>query len=204
MSSPLKIDDAQIVAQMRVQPKAAMALILKKYGGAMLWTIEKVVKDKAVAQDLLQDACVKIWKNAAQYDPSKGGLFTWLVRICRNTAIDRARTKIFQARQTSKVIDETVTNNKTFSAEMQIEDSGLRQQLQKLDPKYRMIIELLYFEGYTQREITKELGIPLGTVKSRAKIALRELRQLLGNQPNLVSLIIIMSALLNSDFFQQL
>lgn len=194
MSRVPKIEDERIVQLLQAQPREAIGLILNKYGGALLWTIRKVVHNEVVAEDLLQDACVKIWKNADQYDPSKGSLFSWLVRICRNTAIDRARTKIFQARQTSRIIDETVANNKSFSAEMQTEDIGLHQQLQKLDPKYRLIIELLYFEGYTQREITDKMGIPLGTVKSRAKIALRELRQLLGDQ-EMLGLVLLLSSL---------
>ncbi|MCB0642297.1 MAG: sigma-70 family RNA polymerase sigma factor [Phaeodactylibacter sp.] len=194
MNQAPNIDDERIVQLLQAQPRDAIALILNKYGGALLWTIRKVVQNEAVAEDLLQDACVKIWKNADQYDPSKGGLFSWLVKICRNTAIDRARTKIFQARQTSKIIDETVANNRSFSTEMQTKDIGLHRQLQKLDPKYRLIIELLYFEGYTQREITEKMGIPLGTVKSRAKIAVRELRELLGDQ-EMLGLLALLSSL---------
>ena len=127
----------------------------------------------------MQVASVKTWKNAASYDASKGRLFTWLLNIYRNTAIDKVRTGKYKRNQTSEPIDATVYDNVSYSEEMQIEDVGLRRTLNKLDPKYRAVIDLLYLQGYTQREATEELGIPLGTVKSRVKVGIRELRVLL-------------------------
>jgi RNA polymerase sigma-70 factor (ECF subfamily) len=179
MVQQANIQDGQIVSLMKDHPRRAIALVLEKYGGALLWAIKKVVHSEEVAQDILQDACVKIWKNAHRYDPEKGELFTWLVRVARNLAIDKVRTKKFQARQTSKKVEDVVTDNINYSEEMNPEDTGLRNQINKLDPKYRQIIELLYFQGYTQREITSEFDIPLGTVKTRARKAITELRKLL-------------------------
>ena len=179
MEENTNIKDGQIVQLMKEQPRQVIAMVLKKYGGALLWVVKKVVHSEEIAQDVLQDACVKIWKNAHRYDPEKGELFTWLAQIVRNTAIDKVRTKKFQARQTSKKIEDFVTDNIDYSEEMNPEDTGLRYQINKLDPKYRQMIELLYFQGYTQREITREFDIPLGTVKTRARKAITELRQLL-------------------------
>ncbi|MCB0618192.1 MAG: sigma-70 family RNA polymerase sigma factor [Saprospiraceae bacterium] len=183
MSDTAHISDDHIVGLLRADARQAMDPILQKYGGALYWAVFKIAGTKEVAEDVLQEAFVKIWKSADSYDEDKGKLFTWLLQIARNKAIDRVRTGKFQANRTSRSIDETVYEQKGLSEEMSIGDPGLRQQVEKLDPKYRQIIELVYFQGYTQAEITEELGLPLGTVKGRVKIALRELRKLLGRDP---------------------
>lgn len=174
------ISDEHIIPLMQSDSRKAVELLLQKYGGALLWSIRKMVPSDEIAQDLLQDGAIKIWKNAEKYDPDKGKLFTWCLQICRNTALDKIRTQKFQRHSTSETIEETVINTSSVSEEMQISDIGLLRQLQRLDPKYQEIIELIYFQGYTHSEVTKEFGIPLGTVKSRVKIALRELRNIFG------------------------
>jgi len=176
------MDDSKIISLLQNQPREAVAEILSKYGDALLGIIIRIVHSKEIAEEVLQDTCVKIWKYADKYDDRKGKLFTWCLNIARNTAIDKIRTQKFQRQRTSKQLDEAVSNSVTFSEEMQIKDVGLHQQINQLEEKYRIIIELLYLKGYTQQEATDELEIPLGTVKSRAKIAIRELRKLLSNR----------------------
>lgn len=173
-------EDSFIIDQLTNDPKAAVGYIIDKYGGALYTVIYKVVHSEEVAKDLFQDACVKFWKNADKYDSSKGRLFTWLLNICRNTALDKARTAKFKYQQTSKPIDSTVYDNVSHSEEMTIKDIGLQKALTQIDSKYRDVIDLLYLQGYTQREAVEKLNIPLGTVKSRAQIAIRELRKILG------------------------
>ncbi|MEM8526944.1 MAG: RNA polymerase sigma factor [Bacteroidota bacterium] len=173
------MNDSQIISLLQSEPREAVKEILSKYGDALLGIIIKIVGTKEVAEEVLQDSCIKIWKNAEKYDRAKGKLFTWCLNIARNTAIDRIRTQKFQRNKTSKSLKEDVSNNVTFSEEMQVKDVGLHQQINKLEEKYRVIIDLLYLKGYTQQEATDELNIPLGTVKSRARIAIRELRKLL-------------------------
>jgi RNA polymerase sigma-70 factor (ECF subfamily) len=173
-------DDDFIIALLEENPREAIEYIIDKYGGALYTVIYKVVHSEEVARDLFQDACVKFWRHADKYDSSKGRLFTWLLNICRNTALDKARTAKFKAQQTSKPIDSTVYNNVSHSEEMTVKDIGLHRALTQIDSKYRDVIDLLYLQGYTQREAVEKLGIPLGTVKSRAQIAIRELRKILG------------------------
>ena len=163
-------------------PKLAVAKILDKYGNALLTVIIKIVGTREVAEDVLQDTAIKVWKNADSFDQNKGRLFTWLLNIARNTAIDKVRTKKFQYHQKSQSLEDFVYNDIDFSEEMKIEDVGLRQVVEHLDEKYQKIIDLLYFQGYTQKEVMEELGIPLGTVKSRARAALSKLRILLAQE----------------------
>lgn len=177
--SAKNIEDDAIAALLKSNPRAAIACIIQKYGGALYTSILKIVKTEAVAKDLFQDACVKIWKNADAYDPEKGRLFTWLLNIARNTALDKARTKKFKTQQTSENLETTVYDSIKHSEEMKIADVGLDRAMLKLDEKYRQVIDALYLQGYTQREATKVLGLPLGTLKTRAQTAIKKLREMI-------------------------
>lgn len=142
----------------------------------MLGLIYKVVRSREAAEEVLQDTFVKIWKYSAQYDSSKGRLFTWFANIARNAAIDKVRSARFQRDQKTDSIESFVTNDNFGASEMNIADSGLKEVINSLDEKYRKLIELVYFQGYSQREIEKEFNIPLGTVKTRIRAAIKELR----------------------------
>lgn len=173
------INDSEIGTLLKSDPREAVAIIINKYGGAMYSAILKITGSQEIAKDLFQDTVVKIWKNADKFDASKGRLFTWVFSIARNTAIDKVRTGKFKAQRTSEPIDSTVYDNLAHSEEMKVPDVGLRNTLLKLDKKYRDIVDLLYLQGYTQREATEILQIPLGTLKTRAQAAIRTLRKLL-------------------------
>ena len=185
-------NESHIVSLLQSDSRKAVQLILEQYGDALYTVAIKIVGSKEVAEEIMQDAFVKVWKKAAQYDANKGRLFTWLIQIVRSTAIDKVRLVNFQRNRASQSLDANVYDSVKFSEEMQIKDVGLHKALSTLDEKYRIIIELLYLQGYTQSEITEELGIPLGTVKSRAKIGIRELRKLIGESG---MIILFMSAI---------
>ena len=182
--------DASVILRLKNGDQRAMAAVLDKYGDALYGAIYQIVRSEDIAKDLMQDACIKIWKNIKSYDEQKGRLFTWLLRVCRNTAIDKARTAKFKAIAQSRTIESTVSNDVSHSEQMNIPDSGLMQVIQRLDEKYQQVINLIYLQGFTQKETADELNIPLGTVKSRVKIAIRELRGLLGDNPLLILVII--------------
>ena len=173
------MDDSKIKDLLKQNPRLAVAEILKKYGGALLGTLFKMTGSKEEAEDLLQDTSLKIWKNADSYDDKKGRLFTWLINIARNTALDKTRTKKFQQGRKSQPLDSTVYDNVRFSEEMKLRDVGLMSQISQLDPKYRQIIDLIYLQGFSQQEVSDQLGIPLGTVKTRARSGIKQLRKLL-------------------------
>ncbi len=157
-----------------------MSLAYKNYGDTLLGLIFKVVKSREAAEEVLQDTFVKIWKYSAQYDRSKGRLFTWFANIARNTAIDKVRSAGFQRDQKTDSIEGFVSNDKIGATEIDIADSGLKEVINSLDEKYRKLIDLVYYQGYSQREIEKEFKIPLGTIKTRLRTAISELRSKLG------------------------
>ena len=123
----------------------------------------------------MQENFVKVWKNARNYDPSKAKLFTWLFRIARNTAIDKLRS--FNNRFQKEVQIDTSNVYILPSSNLNQDVLDIKEHVCRLEEKYQLVLKALFFEGMTQQEASEELDIPLGTIKSRLKIGLRELKK---------------------------
>ena len=173
MISPI---EKQIVTLLQNSDKKAISLLYKYYADALLGVIKKVITDDDTAQDVLQETFVKIWRYAKKYDPSKAKLFTWLYRIAYNTAIDKVRS--LKNKKNNEVQMETSSVYKVTSNELNQDVLDIKKHLSSLDEKYQIVINALFFEGMTQQEASDELDIPLGTIKSRLKIGLRELKKI--------------------------
>lgn len=139
--------------------------------------IHKVVFDDETANDVLQEAFVKVWNNIEKYDSSKGRLYTWMLNIARNTAIDKLRSK-GEIMQSKIQTGEDIVNNVRGggSTEQATDTIGLRKMVAGLKPEYEVIVSMAYFQGFTLDEIAKTLNIPLGTVKTRMRSAMKELK----------------------------
>lgn len=163
----------------------AIQLIDMHYQMALFGVIYKIVGIQELAEDAWQESLVKIWRFGTQYDPEKGRLFTWLINICRRTAIDKIRSKDYREQKNGQEIKEaTLQGNNTSEAlveETYIEGIGIKEIVDKLEPKYKELVELLYFKGHTQQEAAKVLEIPLGTVKTRIRQGVNLLRKWLSN-----------------------
>ncbi len=147
------------------------------YSGALYGVIRRVVEAEDVANDVLQEAFVKIWKNIDGYDASKGSIFTWMMNICRNTSIDEVRSKNFKKESQNQNIEDVVhVIDKQNNIEQKVDNIGIKKVVQNLKPEHRILIDKIYFQGYTQDEVSKELEIPLGTVKTRVRAAISHLR----------------------------
>jgi len=156
--------------------RTAVRLIYQNYSPILLNVILRIVKYEDVAKDVLQDALLKIWRNSTNFDASKGSLFTWLVRVCRNAAIDKTRSKDFKQRQKSEQSVDLVFVSETFGNESEVNDQSVRELMFQLPEKQRTLISMSFFEGYSHPEISERLSIPLGTVKTRIRMALKHLR----------------------------
>lgn len=177
----------QYIARLQKQDQAVIGELYDAYGGALYGVVLRIVQTPELAQQVLQDTFVKAWRNGATYDSSRGRLFTWLVNIARNTAIDATRTAHFQQRRKTDSLDALVHNAGGHSVNP--EHIGIREIVGRLDEKYRLLIELLYFQGYTQEEAAEETGIPIGTIKTRLRHAIGELRRLFGEDATALILI---------------
>ncbi len=174
------ISEESLIAQLQSQDRAAIGEIYDRYSPALFGIALRIVGSPDAAKDVLQDAFVKIWRNGPSYDPARGRLFTWLLNIVRNTAIDATRSGSF--RLAEKTIGPDSLVNKSITG-LAPEHIGLRKLVEQLDPKHRQLVDLLYFQGFTQAEAEKELSIPIGTIKTRLRAAINELRKAFADAP---------------------
>jgi RNA polymerase sigma-70 factor, ECF subfamily len=142
--------------------------------------IRRVLRDPEAAAEVLQEVFWQVWREAPQYDPTRGSPEAWLVMRAKTRAIDRLRSIRRRDRTFVAPVDESVAQRAGEPAEnpaVVAEDRGLVQTaLAQLPEAQRRVIELAFFDGLTQSEIATRLGEPLGTVKTRARLGLERLR----------------------------
>lgn len=163
---------------LKQREQSAFSYLYDHYSGALYSIILNIVPDKDLASDVLQEVFIKIWKQIESYDNIKGRLFTWMLNVARNASIDAVRSKGYQKSQQNREL----TENVYFAGgttETNTDKIGLRKVVNGLKEDYKVLVILSYFEGFTQDEISKMLGIPLGTVKTRMRSALSQLKQLI-------------------------
>jgi len=167
--------EQQIVELLAKGDKKALNLLYENYADSLYGVILKVTINEELAQDALQETFVKVWKNAKKYDAKKAKLFTWLYRIAKNTAIDKLRSFNNRFEKEVQIDKSNVYILPTASLNQDVID--LKEHVARLDEKYQIVLKALFFQGMTQQEASDELDIPLGTIKSRLKIGLRELKK---------------------------
>jgi len=170
----------ELVVKLQDGDQVAFSYLYDNYAGPLNGVIFRMVEDTQLSEDILQEVFIKIWNNFKQYDSNKGRLFTWMVNVTRNLTIDTLRSKGFKKQQKISQDENSVSAYKDPNATADRFDTmGLRKQVASLKPDLKLIVDMAYFAGYTQDEISKELGIPLGTVKTRMRTAVMELRKML-------------------------
>ena len=176
MGTKLTYQENDLVASLRQKDNHAFSYLYEHYSGALYGVIRQIVTDTELANDVLQETFVNIWRRMDSYDPDKGRLFTWMLNIARNAAIDKIRSKGFQQSLKQIPLDGDLIQPGIRPG---IDDYGLKKQIHKLKDEQRLLIDLSYFQGYTHEQIAQALHIPLGTVKTRIRSALTQLRALL-------------------------
>jgi len=152
------------------------------YSGPLYGVVKRILRNDQVAEELLTDLFLKIWDNIGSFDESKGCLLSWMMKIARNHAIDKFRSREMSEHRKTVSINKLITViDHEDSSELIIDTIGFPELLMKLRDDQRFIIDCIYFKGYTQSELAEEFKIPLGTVKTRTRLALKELRLTLIN-----------------------
>jgi len=176
-----RFSEDELVNLLKKQDERSIEFLYDNYSNALFGAIIQIVQEKETAEDLLQEVFVKIWKGMASYERSKGRLYTWMLNIARNASIDKLRSKGFKTNAKNRPLDNSVSYiNKNFRSENNIDTIGLQKLVEQLKPEHQLMIDMLYFKGYTQSELSEELNIPLGTVKTRVRAAIIELRKKMG------------------------
>lgn len=174
-----RISEETLVNYLQCHTEKAFTQLYDAYAPALYGVILRIVKQPVMAEDVLQEVFVKIWNNHQQYDSSKGRLFTWLLNLTRNHTIDRTRSRSHLEATKTYALVINIHYKTPVKQGFQPEHVGLKELINKLPSELKNIIDLMYFEGYSQAEIAARCNIPLGTVKTRARKALQVLRVLM-------------------------
>mgnify|MGYP003674666776 CR=1 FL=1 len=152
------------------------------YSDSMHGVIYNIVIDHDIAEEVMQDVFIKVWHKADSYSKEKGRFFTWILNISRNAAIDKIRSKAFKKSKQNLNTDYFVDIIETHeSLDDKTDAIGVKKFVSKLKEKCKEVIELLYFKGYTQSEASEALDMPIGTIKTRNRNCIQELRNMVLN-----------------------
>ncbi len=173
-----EIKTDELVIRLQNKSEEAFSVLYDQYSAALWGVALKMTKNEASAEEILQDVFVKIWRNIDRYDAAKGTLFTWMLNITRNTCKDYFRSKYHQNSLLKESLTDVHHQLATDAPERQEQSAELLILTQKLETKHKEMIELVYIYGYTQEEVAGRLQIPLGTVKTRCREAVRQLRRI--------------------------
>ncbi|RZL09056.1 MAG: sigma-70 family RNA polymerase sigma factor [Pedobacter sp.] len=178
MGTTITYTEHQLVSLLKQRDNKAFEYLYDNYSGALYNIVMQILNDVDLSNDVLQDVFVNIWRRIESYDSNKGRLFTWMLNITRNAAIDVLRSKSYQNSQKNQSIsDHTEYDLGGKTSQLNVDNIGVRKVLEKLKIEQRTLIELAYFKGYTHEEIAEIESIPLGTVKTRIRSALVQLRE---------------------------
>jgi RNA polymerase sigma-70 factor (ECF subfamily) len=170
------LDEEALINLLRNKQRGGYELLYDSYAAALLGVIIKILKDVTISEDVLSESFIKITSYFEQYDPARGRLFTWMINIARNLCYDKLRSKEFKKEAKNIPLDDATELLSMHSVSLDPSLTDLRDQTAKLDPNQKFLIDLAYFKGYTQSEISIEFDIPLGTVKTRLRKAINQLR----------------------------
>lgn len=170
----------ELIREIKLKNPRSFDYLYDMYSHSLFGVINAIIQNRDEAEDVLQDAMVKIWNNLNTYDESKGRFYTWIVNVARNTAIDTYRSKNFKNQQKNLSTENFVSVVKdTYSLSASMDAIGIQKFIEKLKPACIKIIDLLFYKGYTHAEAAEELEMPVGTLKTRNRACISELRTLL-------------------------
>lgn len=172
------LEEQEIIAGLKARDRKTVEYLYAKYSRALFVVITRILSDKDIAEEVFHDAFIKITNKIDSYDESKGRLYTWMSNICRNSAIDKSRSKEFSEKRKTNTIDDYVYGLESQSGTADLVDGiGVRELMGTLNDEQKFIVDCIYFKGYTHTEVSEEYDIPLGTVKSRIRAAINVLKK---------------------------
>jgi RNA polymerase sigma-70 factor (ECF subfamily) len=174
------MSDAELIARVRARDEGALAALYDRFGGLVLTVALRVVGERELAEEIMQDTFLRCWTGAETYRPDRGQVSSWLMRIARNRAIDVLRSRSHRARRNERTSLDAAGEASHPAGPDEAEAIATRQAvaaaLAALPKAQRRVVELAYYGGMSQSEIATQLGEPLGTVKSRTRAAMEQLR----------------------------
>jgi RNA polymerase sigma-70 factor, ECF subfamily len=181
----LSEDPHVLMARIAQGDREAFGRFYDAFASAVFGLVRRVLRDPGASEEVLQEVFWQVWREASQYDPGRGSPQAWLLMRAKSRAIDRLRSIRRRDRTFVTAVDESVARAAETGGDPPglTEDRGLLERgLNRLPAAQRQVIEMAFFEGLTQSEISARLGEPLGTVKTRARLGLERLRNVLGGE----------------------
>jgi RNA polymerase sigma factor (sigma-70 family) len=176
---PLRVNlkEKELIDELKAGNSIYLEKLYDLYAPALFGIISKLIKYDDLAEDILQETFVKTWKSINKFDPQKGKLFTWMARIAHNAAIDFLREQAGVRKLKTLGIDMVFFQvEKNYPVNYNTDTIGVRELINVLPQLQKQILDLIYFQGYTQVEVSDRLQIPLGSVKSKLRYAILLLR----------------------------
>lgn len=171
------IAEEELVRRLNLRDKEALSYLYEKYSAALYGVVFRIVREEEVSKEVTQDVFLKIWEKISTYDANRGRFFTWMMNIARNEAINKIRSKEIKTSAKTDSLDNYVYTSKDNSTQQSVEGLGVRELMKDLDENQQFVISKVYFEGFSHSEVAEDFDIPLGTVKSRLRAALKLLRR---------------------------
>lgn len=177
-SRKLRLSEDMLVAGLKNNDSTAMSALYQMYSDSLYKVISTIVIIDEVAQDILQETFIKIWKSFGLYDSSKGRLYTWMARLARNLSIDYLRSSNYKNASVCEDLSEVTQQvDMNFQTTYNPELIGVKDMTRILNNDQKSALELVYFKGYTHVQAAEELNITLGILRSRLQSSLTELRR---------------------------
>ena len=178
----LLLSDEDLISLVQVRDARAFATLYDRHSRTAYSLAYRMMGEPQAAQDVLQDALLKVWRNASSYRPERGSVRTWLLSIVHNRGIDQLRS-LASRRRVQEKVEASASRSQPSEAFAQswanVQREQVREALRSLPEEQLKVLELAYFSGYAQLEIAELLGLPLGTVKGRIRLGLKKMRGLL-------------------------
>jgi RNA polymerase sigma-70 factor (ECF subfamily) len=178
-------EDRDLLVRIATGDEQALKVLYGQISDRAMAVAMRVMKDRTEAEDVVQETFVEVWKRAKQFDPGRGGAAAWVITIAKNRAIDRLRAKGTSARTAREAAMQPEVDASPApleAAEQRRDRERVLDALGQLPIEQRRAVELAYFEGFTQSEIASEMQEPLGTIKTRIRLAMAKLAGLLATE----------------------
>jgi RNA polymerase sigma-70 factor, ECF subfamily len=182
------LTDEQLMSNLdRPEVEVALSKLYDRYSRTVFGVGLKILGDRSMAEELVQEVFLKVWRSSGTFDPSRGSFSTWLYRVTRSAALDLYRKRARRIRPVPDGDPHLVSARDTSAGPQEVLDDSwlswrVSRALEVLDAPHREVIDLAYFGGLSQREISQRTGVPLGTVKTRTASAYKSLRKDLAAQ----------------------
>lgn len=177
------LDDEELMQRLFLRDLAAFQTLYNRYGNLVYSTSLRVVKDAHIAEDMVQEVFLRLWRKPESYLPQKGRFVTWLTSVTRNRAVDEIRSRNRRYRhetaspeEQERELPDLEAQDPALTAELVDQRRLVLAAMKDLPPEQRQVIELAYFGGLTQQEIAERTSQPLGTVKTRIRLGMQKLR----------------------------